>query len=687
MYVDRTRTYIGIVEDNEDPRKLGRCRIRVIDIFDDIPKEDIPWASPWKDLNGNAFNVPEKGKIVTVIFDSGNIYKPEFVYADHYNINLESKLQKLSGSNYTSMKSLIYDHKTQIYVNDDEGLMIDYKFHNINIKDNIDINLKDNYTKINLGDAKSDQQAILGTNFMNWFDEFIANLLGERGGPYLGNLGAPVVANPDFIEICQKYRALRDPKFLSNNVYITSNFVINQVSDTTGPKRPNEAKLGDKYNITNNGANSPGQSSDPGAQSDYSPQVDPNNQSNVNNDPTAAEETPKSEPQYVDPAVGPASGITTDFAKELVAVARTQVGVREKPMNSNRGPEVEPRYQRATWLDGTGWAWCAAFICYLFKTVSEKPNIKYSFKLPKTAGAYDFENWASANSKYIEIIKPPFKKLYPGDVCIFKFSHIGLIVSEIKNGKVDTIEGNTDASGSREGGGVYEKSRALEGKSGIKVVLRIKGNPNLINDPNNPKKEEPKTENNNNNNNTNPTPPAGTIDIGNYGKLAMNSNKSAPLLVVFGGIDVGGQKSGVYMWDYVSSLKTKYHVFVADSSRVNGTSTYSNLLKKLSENGLTPSSKILYLFSGGYLPGKPVLTSNNSDFSRVLLVDIWMGNASIESFYKKYANDNKSKTSYFYTTFGANSETARDTIKNTVTSKKNDKNDHMKTNKDAVATL
>ena len=141
------------------------------------------------------------------------------------------------------------------------------------------------------------------------------------------------------------------------------------------------------------------------------------------------------------------------------------------------------------------------------------------------------------------------------------------------------------------------------------------------------------------------------------------------------------------MWDYVSSLKTKYHVFVADSSRVNGTSTYSNLLKKLSENGLTPSSKILYLFSGGYLPGKPVLTSNNSDFSRVLLVDIWMGNASIESFYKKYANDNKSKTSYFYTTFGANSETARDTIKNTVTSKKNDKNDHMKTNKDAVATL
>jgi hypothetical protein len=152
MYVDSSRTYIGIVEENEDPKKLGRCRIRVIDIFDDIPKDDIPWATPWKDLNGNAFNLPEKGKIVTVIFDSGNIYKPEYIYADHYNINLEKKLSQLSGANYTSMKSLIFDHKTQIFVNDGEGLVIDHKMNQINITSNsIHLNLKDNNSSINLG--------------------------------------------------------------------------------------------------------------------------------------------------------------------------------------------------------------------------------------------------------------------------------------------------------------------------------------------------------------------------------------------------------------------------------------------------------------------------------------------------------------------------------------------------------
>jgi hypothetical protein len=680
MYVDRTRTYIGIVEDNEDPKKIGRCRIRVIDIFDDIPKDDIPWASPWKDLNGNEFNVPEKGKIVTVVFDSGNVYKPEYVYAEHYNTNLENKLQKLSGNAYTSMKAIIYDHKTQIYSNDDEGLMIDYKFHNINIKDNIDINLKDNYTRINLGDAKSDQQAILGTNFMNWFDEFISNLLGEKSGPYLGNLGAPVVANPEFIEICQKYRALRDPKFLSNNVYITSNFVISTVSDKA-PERPNDAKLGDNYKSTSN--KSPGQSQDTGAGGDYTPQVDPNNQANITNDPE--DNTPKTKPEYLDPNLGPAGGIISDFAKELVNVAQTQIGIFEKPRNSNKGPEVEGLYQRSTSLNGTGWPWCAAFVCYLFKTAASKKGIQYSFKLPKTAGAYDFKNWANNNSKYIQVLSPPFNKILPGDVIIFNFSHIGLSVGQINGGKIDTIEGNTDASGSREGGGVYKKSRNL---SLIKHVLRIKYNDNLVNDPNKPKVEEkkPATNNTNQNNNQNNNQNDKKEDIEKYGKFVANSNPSAPLLVVFGGIDVNGVKSGVYMFDYVSKLESRYHVFVAESAKVNGPAAYSALLKHLNQKGLNPSSKVLYLFSGGYSPGKPILTNNSNDFSKVLLVDIWMGNDTVADFYIKYAKNNSSKTTYFYTTGGAQNENAYKTISKTVTSVKNSAG-HMKTNIDAVSSL
>jgi hypothetical protein len=249
--IDPGKTYIGIVENNEDPKKLGRCRVRVVDIFDEIPVDDIPWASPWKDLNGNGFNVPEKGKIVTVIFDAGNIYKPEYIYSEHYNINLEKKLQTLDGKDYTSMKSLIYDHKTQIYVNDKDKLVIDYKYQQINIKDEgIDLNLKDNNGRINIGNASANQEAILGTNFLLWFDEFVDNLLGNRGGPYLGNFGAPVVPNPDFITVLQKYKAQKDPKFLSDNVFLNDNGYIDSSVIPIQDERITNGQLGDTWKST-----------------------------------------------------------------------------------------------------------------------------------------------------------------------------------------------------------------------------------------------------------------------------------------------------------------------------------------------------------------------------------------------------------------------------------------------------
>lgn len=338
MYVDSSRTYIGIVEDNNDPKKLGRCRVRVIDIFDEIPVQDIPWSSPWKDLNGNGFNVPEKGKIVTVIFDSGNIYKPEYVYAEHYNINLEKKLQSLEGKNYTSMKALIFDHKTQIYVNDEEGLKLDHKFNNVNIIDEgINLNLKDNFGRVNIGDSNPDQQAILGTNFLNWFDEFVSNLLGEQSGPYLGNFGAPVVANPAFITILQKYRALKEPKFLSRNVYLNDNGAVTSIRTETSVDpnlRINDSQEGDSWkstSVSNNLVSS--------ASSDFGPKYG-------NGTETPEATSPNGEPVSLsnnedsinnpEPIVTPPVGeINPDAQKIIDAMTKKGYEVQSKPYYLN----------------------------------------------------------------------------------------------------------------------------------------------------------------------------------------------------------------------------------------------------------------------------------------------------------------------------------------------------------------
>lgn len=238
------KTYIGIVEDNNDPDRMGRVKARVINIFDEIPLEDIPWATPWKDLNGNEFNTPEVGKIVTIIFSDGNIDNPEYIYADHYNVNLENKLKDISDSDYTSMKSLLFDHKTQIYVNDSEGLKIDHKYNNVNITDNgVDINLKDNNTHLNLGDAKAGQQAILGNHFIEWMDKFLTSL--QSGGLFNG--GGPAVPNPALLKLVVEFKSFKDLKFLSHHVNIVDN---NGVSTVKSTNREDQSQYGDNWRST-----------------------------------------------------------------------------------------------------------------------------------------------------------------------------------------------------------------------------------------------------------------------------------------------------------------------------------------------------------------------------------------------------------------------------------------------------
>lgn len=156
------------------------------------------------------------------------------------------------------------------------------------------------------------------------------------------------------------------------------------------------------------------------------------------------------------------------LSEKMVELAKKEIGV-EEVNGTNCGPRVN-EYKSATWLNPKrGWPWCAAFICWLFR--EGMTGSKYTFKRPKTAGAWDFENWCREQDKSVTLKKPHKGNIQAGDIVIFTFSHIGIATgAPDKNGLVPTIEGNTDAAGSREGGGVFAKKRKL---SLIRSVIKI----------------------------------------------------------------------------------------------------------------------------------------------------------------------------------------------------------------------
>jgi hypothetical protein len=219
--------WLGEVVDIADPLKNGRVKIKVFGKFDLIPTEDIPWAYPGNNLTGGAasgggmFSVPKLGSIVSVRFDNGNIYHPEYFYNQKLSDEAKAEIE----NSYENAHIIVYDTVTagslKIFFTEEKGLMFDYQETQINIKNdksvliqtasgdskieilddgNIKITQKSNITietdadieikkvknvKINHSDVielgQGGEKAVLGESFLKLFNQHT----------HVGNLGAP----------------------------------------------------------------------------------------------------------------------------------------------------------------------------------------------------------------------------------------------------------------------------------------------------------------------------------------------------------------------------------------------------------------------------------------------------------------------------------------------------------------
>lgn len=84
-------SYLGFVEENDDPERLGRVKVS-ISVFEGCTTEELPWACPILAPCGNVsnaggLNVPEIGSQVRVFFPTKDITAPYYMGAELNNLN------------------------------------------------------------------------------------------------------------------------------------------------------------------------------------------------------------------------------------------------------------------------------------------------------------------------------------------------------------------------------------------------------------------------------------------------------------------------------------------------------------------------------------------------------------------------------------------------------------------------
>jgi hypothetical protein len=147
--------------------------------------------------------------------------------------------------------------------------------------------------------------------------------------------------------------------------------------------------------------------------------------------------------------------------KRLVAaaleVARSEIGTRERGVND--GPKVRG-FLRAAGI-GVPAPWCCAFVYYCIKQAAEVLDVPNP--LVKTAYCPSLANWAK--SEGVLMTKPAAGDIflsYGRTGGVYRAFHTGF-VSGVEGARFATTEGNTNIGGSREGVGVFARTRPVSG--------------------------------------------------------------------------------------------------------------------------------------------------------------------------------------------------------------------------------
>ena len=137
-------------------------------------------------------------------------------------------------------------------------------------------------------------------------------------------------------------------------------------------------------------------------------------------------------------------------AKEILAVARGELGYKESPAASNK-----TKY--GAWFGLNGHPWCMMFIQWVFTQADAE-----SLLSARTASCGAFMRAAKAAGQWVT------SGYKPGDIVMFDFTgkrskteHCG-IVEKVNGNTLTTIEGNTGTASNANGGAVMRRTRDVK---------------------------------------------------------------------------------------------------------------------------------------------------------------------------------------------------------------------------------
>ncbi len=135
--------------------------------------------------------------------------------------------------------------------------------------------------------------------------------------------------------------------------------------------------------------------------------------------------------------------------ERVLEVAKQEVGVREE--GDNMGKRVN-EYQRADMLGGVGYAWCASFVSWCLKQAAD--DIPYCY----SASCDVILAWARSQGVLHETPEVGDIFLLMARGSQYDAVHTGL-VTKVNGSIFQTVEGNTNLTGSRTGIGVFALKR------------------------------------------------------------------------------------------------------------------------------------------------------------------------------------------------------------------------------------